>query len=75
MKQHWEQKAVVPVEESNAALTVHLAELEATHEGLKHDLLRQQEIARQLEQAVRELETRNLEMSVGLDQALGELQE
>ena len=75
MKQHWKRKAGVSVTESDEASTIPLAELEATNRQLKQDLLRQQAVVDQLEHVVRELETRNLEISASRDQALAELHE
>ena len=75
MSQYWERKAGLPVEESDEAITIQLAELAETNRRLKQDLLRQQEVASQLAQSVQELETRNFEISVGRDHALAELHE
>lgn len=66
---------MLPVEESDDAITTQLAELEETNRRLKHDLLRQQEITSQFALSVRELETRNFEISVGRDHVLAELHE
>jgi light-regulated signal transduction histidine kinase (bacteriophytochrome) len=52
-----------------------LTQLEEANQCLEQDLLRQQDIERQLTQSVRELEIRNLEISVVRDQALTELHE
>lgn len=75
MNQYWERKTGLPVEESDEAVRIQLAQLEDTHRRVKKDLLRQQEVASQLAQSVRELEIRNLELSAGRDQALAELEE
>jgi len=75
MNQYWERKPRLPVEESDEAVRIQLAQLEDTHRRVKQDLLRQQEVASQLAQSVRELEIRNFELSAGRDQALAELEE
>ena len=75
MKQYCGRKAGLPVEESDEAVRIRLAQLEDTHRCVKLDLLRQQEVVSQLAQSVRELEARNLELSTNRDQALAELEE
>ena len=67
--------SIVPVDESGEAMTRQIVELEEINLRLKHDLLRQQNIAIQLAQSVRTLENRNVKISADLEQALGELQE
>ncbi len=61
--------------ESEEAMRHQLAQLQDANHRLKQELLRQQTTSRQLEQTVRELEMRNLEISIGRDQALFELKE
>ncbi len=75
MKQHWQPKAGLLVEESEDATKTQLTPLEETNRRLEQTLLRQQELERQLTQIVRGLEIRNLEISAGRDQALAELEE
>jgi len=75
MNKHWKRKTGLPIEESDVEISSHLVELEKANRRLEQDLLDQQIIANQLIQSVRELETRNLEISAGRDQALAELRE
>lgn len=75
MNQYSERRTGLPVEASDEAVRIQLAQLEDTHLRVKKDLFRQQEVASQLAQSVRELEIRNLELSAGRDQALAELEE
>ena len=75
MNQYWEQRAGLPVEETEEAVRDQLAQLEDSHRCVEQDLLRQQERADQLAQLVRELEIRNVELSASRDHALAELVE
>lgn len=75
MNQYCERKVGLPVEESDEAVRIQLAQLEDTHRRVMQDLLQQQEVATQLAQSVRELEIRNFELSASRDQALAELKE
>ncbi len=75
MTQHWQPKTSLPLEDPEYAIMNQLTQLKETNQRLEQDLLGQKEIERQLTQSVRELETRNLEISVVRDQALTELRE
>jgi len=75
MTPNCQPQAGLPLADPESALMKPFLQLEETNQCLEQDLLRQREIARQCTQSVRELETRNLEISAVRDQALTELAE
>jgi len=75
MKWHWTQQARLRVQELEQIVTNRTGQLEKTNRRLEQDLLRRQAVEVQLAQVVRDLEERNLELSVVRDQALNEIHE
>jgi signal transduction histidine kinase len=75
MKWHWTQQARLRVQELEQIVNNRTGQLEETNRRLEKDLLRRQAVEVQLAQVVRDLEERNLELSVVRDQALNEIHE
>ena len=75
MKWHWTQQARLRVQELEQIVTNRTVKLEETNRRLEQDLLRRQVAEGQLAQVVRDLEERNVELSVVRDQALNEIRE
>jgi signal transduction histidine kinase len=75
MKWYWAQQARARVQELERIVTNRTGQLEEANRRLEQDLLRRQAVEVQLAQAVRDLEQRNLELSVVRDHALNEIHE
>jgi len=75
MKWYWTQQARLRVQELEQIVTNRTGQLEENNRRLEQDLLRRQAVEVQLAQVVRNLEERNLELSVVRDQALNEIHE
>jgi light-regulated signal transduction histidine kinase (bacteriophytochrome) len=75
MSPYWEKQAEFLVAEIDDPIRIQFEEMEEANRRLKQDLLRQQEIAQQLAERVRELEPHKLESSAVCDQTLPELEE
>lgn len=75
IKWYWTQQARSRVRELEQIVTNRTDQLEETNRRLEQDLLQRQAVEVQLAQVVRDLEERNLELSVVRDHALNEIHE
>lgn len=75
MKWYWTQQARFRVQEREQTVIHRTGQLKETNRRLEQDLLRRQGVEVQLAQVIRDLEERNLEISVVRDQALKEIHE
>ncbi len=72
MSLYWEKQAELPVAELDDPTRIQFAELEEINRHLRQDLLRQQNMTRQLTERVRECEAQEIECSFSCDQGLPE---